>query len=154
MGDSYPPVRKLAVITLLATAAISTLGGAVANSALRWWGGIATVGDVERDVSAALSACAKAESVQVLERRAAELETRLGDVEARTSVSLVQRIGLETRARVGLQVALARGLDPRRKREAEDSAAIARAKFDELVLRGATPADAAERVLELMRVPR
>lgn len=155
------PIRKAAILTAFAIAIVSSIGGGIGSFVLRWSGGIAMIGDIDR----AIAVCAKAEDINALR---ADIRGALGkkpakekpiydwlsDLDAQTSISLVQRIGLETRARVGLQVAFSRGSDPRRTKDALDSAAIARAKFDEYVLQGDTPAQAADRVLELMRVPR
>ncbi len=73
-------------------------------------------------------------------------------------IEQIERLGLEIRERVGLQVGLYRALQQTRmtsvQRDAiEDSKVAARAKFDELVLR-MSPREAADRVLEIAKVPR
>lgn len=136
-----------------AMACATAIGGAVGATVVRWSGGIATQGDVDKAIAtrASMEDLAAVRAAIGHLRNGADPPTiyeRLAALEADTRIGLVERISIETRARVGFQIQLRIGLDPRRKEAAERAAANARARFDEYVLQGMSPAEAAAKVID------
>ncbi len=141
-----PSTGKLLILAVggFATAA----GGAAWATSSAWIGGIATRGYVDAKVADELSA---------VRQMAASCDARSDEILTEVRVGntrQLERVGTLLRERVGLQVALHVGIDPKRRDAAQQAAVNARAKFDELVLKGSTPEDAADRVLEYARIPR
>ena len=137
---------KLALIAVggFATAA----GGAAFASSSQWVGGIATRGYVDQQIASAVAPLSTFESR--LDARSDEIltEVRIGNTRQ------LERVGVVIRERVGLQAALSVGLDPKRKDAAQRASVAARAKYDELVLRGMAAEEAEQRALEHAGVPR
>lgn len=135
----------LAFLLAMATAA----GGALFAGATQWTFGIASRGYVDTQIAAAV---APVETLQKrFDERAEEIltEVRIGNTRQ------LERVGVMIRERVGLRAALNAGLDPKRKSAADRASAVARAKYDELMLRpNMTAEDAETRVYEFVGVPR
>lgn len=154
MSDSkFPPASKIAGVFVISLA--TALGGGTVALFGTWSKGLANQGDVEKARDGAIARCAEMLSEKLGPRPGSSdpLYDRVILLEG-ARISLVERLGLETRARVGFQVALHYASDPRRKASADEKSRAARAKFDQLVMGGVTPAVAAETVLEQAGVPR
>lgn len=164
MSSSVPPARKIAwgVIGGMSTA----IGGALVATFMNWYGGIVTAGELEQ-ATKAVAAAARADhelAIAHTEQRLrgilghpnsdnpGPLYPRLQELEF-SRLMLTERLGVETRARVGYQVELYYAADPKRRAAAAKAARAARASFDDLVLR-LPPEAAAERALERAGVPR
>lgn len=144
-----PALQQLPKLALLAVGGFATaVGGAAFASSQQWIGGIATRGYVDAQIAAALPEVTSLQK-QFVESNAEILrEVRIGNVRQ------VERVGVVIRERVGLQAALSVGMDPKRREVAQRASVTARAKYDELVLRGMTAEEAEQRALESAGVPR
>lgn len=161
---SLPPARKLIAtgVGAVLLAFCGALGGSVFTAGSSWFGGVATNGELDQAISpvAADAQSAKAECARLAkmigEPTPVESRETLAErmtASATTDLQHDQRIGLAVRERVGYQVALHVGMDPKRREAAQDARIAALAKYDELVLRY-SPEAAADKVLQQARVPR
>lgn len=176
-GDALRAAPKLmGALKVLGMAVVAVVSGVLTAQA--WVADLATEAEARNAALDAVTTCVPDKPGQPgtdpasAACRVAKVEARLGvpveadppPIAARLTrletarVEQIERLGLEIRERVGLQVGLYRALQATRindeQRDAiEDAKVRAREKFDELVLR-MSPREAADRVLEIAKVPR
>lgn len=146
---------------LAASVAFSTAFGVAAFGATtKWFGGIATRGYVDQTVKSEVSKTRKKTATEVQTAINASTEAILKEVRIGNTMQL-ERVGVEIRERVALQVALHVGMDPARAQAALRAKRQAYAKWDELMWRKTrdgepqlTAEQVEQRVLEWAGAPR
>lgn len=151
--------RKHALI--VAGGIATAIGGGIVSSGSTWIGGIATRGYVDTEVKRVeVTSRAALDAANAMRGAVEILATRTRELEDERSRHLHAITELESE-RIGLRVALHVGLDPKRRKAADDASAGARAVFKRELIsapanvdQGARVHETAERVLMMRGVPR